>query len=125
MRNRYAGTCALCGISVEPDEGFLERVSGAWLVTHADPCPRNDHSKRYSLALAKEIGKVLELENSSRRDVEKCVAWLARFVRGMWLTQERCEEKILGCHALDGWDRLAVEDLLIRYLRQPIAQRPS
>ena len=125
MRNRYASACALCGISVEPGEGFLERVSGTWLVTHADPCPRNDYSKRYSLGLAKKIGEVLESENSSERDVEKAAAWLARMVRAVWLTQERCEQKILGCRALEGYDRLEVEDLLIRYLRQPIAQRPS
>lgn len=36
MRNKYAGPCYRCGLTVEPDTGHFERHKGGWRVRHHD-----------------------------------------------------------------------------------------
>ena len=67
MRNKFAGPCYRCGITVQPDAGHFERIDGGWRVQHADcairwrgkPAPTTEMARtaHEGVALKREGGK--------------------------------------------------------------------
>lgn len=119
----YLKPCSVCGFSVSPGEGTVEKVDSVWVVTHDDPCPRNPASRSRAQDAAVAASRVLENENSDIYELENAVASLSRLMRTGWVLPEICTNKILSCRACERLDRLDVEELIAVYLHQEPTQR--
>lgn len=39
MKNKYAGKCQRCGMTIAAGDGNLENRNGKWVIYHDGPCP--------------------------------------------------------------------------------------
>ena len=77
MRNRFAGTCYRCGLTVAAGEGHFERFRGAWRTQHATcaiefrgtPDPDRDADRKSRLMrLASGTGRSAQRARKKLRD---------------------------------------------------------
>lgn len=116
MKNRYPKACEICQGTVPAGEGTLRRTGSGWSVTHEFACPRDAIRHGHARAHTRRILDLLDRPTVPRQVIADCVDALAQLVRTRWASRESCERAILSARAFADVDRLAVEEILHRFL---------
>lgn len=117
MRNRYPKACSICQGLVPAGEGILYQDGSGWSVTHSGPCPRglrDNASIRHghAQAFAKRAFRITRRSDATLEEIHEAVRSFAALVRTGWTKKESVESILLNSRALEGMDRLQVEDIL-------------